>query len=60
LLDIAGNLKISDFGLSAISDQVKNDGLLHTTCGTPNYVAPEVICVFTAPHLFVLTRNKFA
>jgi serine/threonine protein kinase len=23
LLDIAGNLKISDFGLSAISDQVK-------------------------------------
>ncbi|KAJ1292498.1 hypothetical protein BS78_02G396000 [Paspalum vaginatum] len=43
LLDVAGNLKISDFGLSAISDQVKNDGLLHTTCGTPNYVAPEVI-----------------
>ncbi|CAN6169303.1 unnamed protein product [Urochloa humidicola] len=43
LLDINGNLKISDFGLSAISDQVKNDGLLHTTCGTPNYVAPEVI-----------------
>ncbi|KAG2647688.1 CBL-interacting protein kinase 3-like isoform X1 [Panicum virgatum] len=43
LLDIAGNIKISDFGLSAISDQVKNDGLLHTTCGTPNYVAPEVI-----------------
>jgi len=23
LLDIAGNIKISDFGLSAISDQVK-------------------------------------
>ncbi|XP_066398350.1 CBL-interacting protein kinase 31-like isoform X2 [Miscanthus floridulus] len=43
LLDVAGNLKISDFGLSALSDQVKNDGLLHTTCGTPNYVAPEVI-----------------
>ncbi|XP_062188284.1 CBL-interacting protein kinase 31-like isoform X2 [Phragmites australis] len=43
LLDISGNLKISDFGLSAISEQVKADGLLHTTCGTPNYVAPEVI-----------------
>ncbi|OQU90517.1 hypothetical protein SORBI_3002G424500 [Sorghum bicolor] len=43
LLDVAGNLKISDFGLSALSDQVKNDGLLHTTCGTPNYVSPEVI-----------------
>ncbi|TVU37154.1 hypothetical protein EJB05_10454 [Eragrostis curvula] len=43
LLDIAGTLKISDFGLSAISEQLKADGLLHTTCGTPNYVAPEVI-----------------
>ncbi|KAL6896838.1 hypothetical protein ACP4OV_007410 [Aristida adscensionis] len=43
LLDTAGNLKISDFGLSAISEQVQDDGLLHTTCGTPNYVAPEVI-----------------
>ncbi|XP_066385199.1 CBL-interacting protein kinase 3-like [Miscanthus floridulus] len=42
LLDVAGNLKISDFGLSALLDQVKNDGLLHTTCGTPNYVAPEI------------------
>ncbi|BAT03298.1 CBL-interacting protein kinase 3 [Oryza sativa Japonica Group] len=43
LLDTAGNIKVSDFGLSAISEQVKADGLLHTTCGTPNYVAPEVI-----------------
>ncbi|GJN10627.1 hypothetical protein PR202_ga28737 [Eleusine coracana subsp. coracana] len=43
LLDIAGTLKISDFGLSAISEQLKADGLLHTTCGTANYVAPEVI-----------------
>ncbi|PWZ55779.1 CBL-interacting protein kinase 31 [Zea mays] len=43
LLDAAGNLKVSDFGLSALTEQVKADGLLHTTCGTPNYVAPEVI-----------------
>ncbi|CAA0805901.1 CBL-interacting serine/threonine-protein kinase 3 [Striga hermonthica] len=43
LLDSAGNLKVSDFGLSALSQQVSDDGLLHTTCGTPNYVAPEVL-----------------
>ncbi|KAJ4708252.1 Non-specific serine/threonine protein kinase [Melia azedarach] len=41
LLDAYGNLKVSDFGLSALPQQgVK---LLHTTCGTPNYVAPEVL-----------------
>ncbi|GAY45793.1 hypothetical protein CUMW_092060 [Citrus unshiu] len=43
LLDSYGVLKISDFGLSAISQQVREDGLLHTACGTPNYVAPEVL-----------------
>ncbi|KAL2665659.1 hypothetical protein AAZV13_02G235900 [Glycine max] len=43
LLDTYGNLKVSDFGLSALSQQVRDDGLLHTTCGTPNYVAPEVL-----------------
>ncbi|KAJ7560030.1 hypothetical protein O6H91_04G111200 [Diphasiastrum complanatum] len=43
LLDANGILKISDFGMSALSQQLKADGLLHTTCGTPNYVAPEVL-----------------
>lgn len=43
LLDAYGNLKISDFGLSALSQQVRDDGLFHTACGTPNYVAPEVL-----------------
>lgn len=43
LLDSTGALKVSDFGLSALSQQVREDGLLHTTCGTPNYIAPEVI-----------------
>lgn len=43
LLDSCGALKVSDFGLSAFSPQVREDGLLHTTCGTPNYVAPEVL-----------------
>ncbi|XP_058104965.1 CBL-interacting protein kinase 9 isoform X2 [Magnolia sinica] len=43
LLDSFGVLKVSDFGLSAFSPQIREDGLLHTACGTPNYVAPEVL-----------------
>lgn len=49
LLDDNNNLKISDFGLSALYEGCGDDGmssraaLLHTTCGTPNYVAPEVL-----------------
>ncbi|TKY54710.1 CBL-interacting serine/threonine-protein kinase 6 [Spatholobus suberectus] len=43
LLDDRGNLKVSDFGLTAFSDHLGQDGLLHTTCGTPAYVSPEVI-----------------
>ncbi|CAD5175598.1 unnamed protein product [Musa acuminata subsp. malaccensis] len=43
LLDSSGVLKISDFGLSALPQQVHEDGKLYTTCGTPNYVAPEVV-----------------
>ncbi|KAF6154573.1 hypothetical protein GIB67_017955 [Kingdonia uniflora] len=41
LLDSLGNLRISDFGLSALPNQ--GNSLLRTTCGTPNYVAPEVL-----------------
>ncbi|XP_057791367.1 CBL-interacting serine/threonine-protein kinase 5-like [Salvia miltiorrhiza] len=43
LLDEDGNLKVSDFGLSALPEHHRNDGLLHTQCGTPAYVAPEVL-----------------
>ena len=48
LLDRNGNLKISDFGLSTMYVGTENDDdsrvqLLHTTCGTPNYVAPEIL-----------------
>ncbi|XP_058750795.1 CBL-interacting serine/threonine-protein kinase 9 [Vicia villosa] len=41
LLDTKGVLKVSDFGLSIYSQ--KEGELLRTACGTPNYVAPEVI-----------------
>jgi len=46
LLDARGDLKVSDFGLSALQDagaRVRGDALLHTACGTPAYVAPEVL-----------------
>lgn len=38
LLDSEDVLKISDFGLSALSGTDGQSKLLMTTCGTPNYV----------------------
>ncbi|KAI4387493.1 hypothetical protein MLD38_005321 [Melastoma candidum] len=43
LLNEDGDLKVSDFGLSALPEQLRHDGMLHTQCGTPAYVAPEVL-----------------
>lgn len=44
LLDADGNPKLSDFGLGALPRSAEQeDGLLRTSCGTPNYVAPEVL-----------------
>ncbi|KAG6595559.1 CBL-interacting serine/threonine-protein kinase 14, partial [Cucurbita argyrosperma subsp. sororia] len=43
LLDENFDLRVSDFGLGALTDQIRPDGLLHTLCGTPAYVAPEVL-----------------
>ena len=40
LLDGTGNLKITDFGLGVMYDESQAQ---YTTCGTPNYVAPEVL-----------------
>ncbi|CAD8064466.1 unnamed protein product [Paramecium sonneborni] len=41
LLDIEGHLKITDFGLSKIN--VKGDEKTNTFCGTPEYLAPEIL-----------------
>ncbi|KAJ6731610.1 SERINE/THREONINE KINASE [Salix purpurea] len=40
LLDSKGNLKVSDFGLCALH---KTASMLTTTCGSPFYIAPELI-----------------
>ncbi|URE44196.1 cbl-interacting protein kinase, partial [Musa troglodytarum] len=37
LLDDNGDLKVSDFGLSALAVSKSQDSLLHTTCGTLAY-----------------------
>ncbi|KAJ0393091.1 hypothetical protein P43SY_004485 [Pythium insidiosum] len=40
LLDADNNVKIADFGLSNV---MKDGDFLRTSCGSPNYAAPEVI-----------------
>lgn len=45
LLDGNGNLKVTDFGMSWMKSgaQNLNNTLLSTQCGTPKYMAPEVV-----------------
>jgi len=33
-------LKLADFGLAYL---LKRDELMHSSCGTPGYVAPEIL-----------------
>jgi 5'-AMP-activated protein kinase, catalytic alpha subunit len=40
LLDADNNIKIADFGLS---NNMRDGDFLRTSCGSPNYAAPEVI-----------------
>lgn len=40
LFDAMGNLKVSDFGLSAVP---KSGDMLSTACGSPCYLAPELL-----------------
>ena len=42
LLDSKLNVKIADFGLSNI---MRDGHFLKTSCGSPNYAAPEVLKV---------------
>ncbi|KAH7914572.1 kinase-like domain-containing protein [Hygrophoropsis aurantiaca] len=52
LLDEDLNVKIADFGLS---NEIKDGDFLKTSCGSPNYAAPEVIRggLYTGPEIDV-------
>jgi serine/threonine protein kinase len=41
-LDAHMNIKLGDFGLAALL--VNDNERKRTICGTPNYIAPEVLC----------------
>ena len=44
LIDETGRIKISDFGLSVFCRKLQEGpNLMHTTCGTLNYIAPEIV-----------------
>ena len=42
VLDSTGNVKLTDFGLSKQGIE-KGKGKTYTFCGTPEYLAPEII-----------------
>lgn len=41
MIDLNGNLKIADFGLSRLG--LRPHELAHTFCGSPEYMAPEML-----------------
>ena len=41
ILDSEGHLKLTDFGLSKL--QTTSDQITYTFCGTPEYLAPEIV-----------------
>ncbi|KAF9054383.1 kinase-like domain-containing protein [Panaeolus papilionaceus] len=42
LIDQDANIKVADFGMAAWQDDARGK-LLHTSCGSPHYAAPEII-----------------
>jgi serine/threonine protein kinase len=43
LLDKTGHIKLTDFGLSKIITDLDKDEKAYTLCGTPEYLAPEIL-----------------
>jgi serine/threonine protein kinase len=43
LVDVEGHIKIADFGLATTTTEMIKDTAKKSVCGTPEYMAPEVI-----------------
>jgi serine/threonine protein kinase len=55
LLDAEGHLHLADFGLSKQLETPEQQ--LHTFCGTPYYLAPEIVQV-SPPRALLVTRAR--
>jgi serine/threonine protein kinase len=43
LLDKNGHIRLTDFGLSKLTISKNEEGVAYTICGTPEYLAPEIL-----------------